>query len=230
MKDRVIGCIEILEGLYGVPKDRDQSALDLLVATMLSQNTSDVNCIKAFRALKSAYPDYMELIKAPDEEVAKNIRVGGLSQIKAPRIKMALTRILEDHGSLDLDFLGELPLDDARKYLLSIEGVGPKTAAVVLLFAFGMKTMPVDTHVYRLSKRLGLVHEKASITDAQRVLEEITPSDKYLSFHINLIRHGRRVCKAKNPNHQDCALKELCETYRAQALNDSNHKAASALR
>jgi endonuclease-3 len=109
--------------------------------------------------------------------------------------------------------------EEAEDYLLSLPGVGPKTAAVVMLFAFGIPVMPVDTHVYRVSRRLGLVPEGASIKETQRILEGIVPQGKYLSLHLNLIRHGRRICKARSPRHEECALRTLCDYYlRATSL------------
>ncbi|MFB3764802.1 MAG: endonuclease III [Methanotrichaceae archaeon] len=174
--EKAMRCISILEGLYGIPEASVIDPVDLLVETILSQNTSDVNSIKAFGRLKSAYPDYKMLLKAPEDEISRHIHVGGLSDIKAHRIKGALQRIEEDAGSIDLGFLKGMDTDAARDYLLSIPGVGPKTASVVLLFAFGMPFMPVDTHVNRVSRRLGLVPEEGSIKEAERILEEISQS------------------------------------------------------
>ncbi len=212
-------CIRLLEDLYGTPKASAIDPVDLLVETILSQNTSDVNSIRAFGRLKSAYPDYEALLSAPEPEISEHIRIGGLPDIKARRIKEALTRIRKDAGSIDLCFLRERDKDEAREYLLSIPGIGPKTAAVVLLFAFGIPVMPVDTHVYRVSRRLGLVPEDASVEKAQRILEDITPQDKYLSLHLNLIQHGRLVCKARDPKHDQCSLRHICDYYlRATSL------------
>jgi endonuclease-3 len=212
-------CIAVLEDLYGVPSAEEIDPVDLLVSTMLSQNTSDFNSLRAFASMKSAYPNYESLLRAPVEEVAGKIRVGGLSGIKAQRIKEALGRIKMDAGSIDLDFLQEMGKEEAQDYLLSLSGVGPKTAAVVLLFAFRLPALPVDTHVYRVSRRIGLAPEDASIEEAQRVLERVTPPEKYISLHLNLIRHGRRVCRARDPIHKGCALRYLCDCYlRATSL------------
>jgi endonuclease-3 len=213
MRSKAERCIEILEDLYGVPAAEDIDPVDLLVQTILSQNTADTNSYRAFLNLKIAYPNYEELLSSSEEDIAEHIRVGGLAEMKAKRIKEALFRIKRDAGSIDLHFLSGLNKTEAEGYLLALPGVGPKTAAVVLLFAFGFPIMPVDTHVYRVSKRLGLVPEGASIKAAQRILEEITPQDKYLSLHLNLIRHGRRICRARNPRHDMCALRHLCDYY-----------------
>jgi endonuclease III len=203
-------CIIILEDLYGIPEAREIDPLDLLVATILSQNTTDKNSLRAFGRLKSTYPDYDSVLRAPTSEIEDKIRVGGLSEMKARRIKESLSKIKGHAESISLSFLKDMELNEAREYLCSLPGVGPKTAAVVLLFAYGFPIMPVDTHVFRISKRLGLVPEDANIEATQRALEKITPSNKYMSFHINLIRHGRRICKARNPLHSNCALQKLC--------------------
>ncbi|HWQ21088.1 MAG TPA: endonuclease III [Methanotrichaceae archaeon] len=214
-------CVSILEEAYGVPLAEEIGPEDLLVQTILSQNTTDVNSLRAFGKLKGAYPDYDMLLRAPDQEIADLIRVGGLADIKARRIKDALEQIRRDRGAVDLKFLKGMSLEEARRYLMALPGVGPKTTAVVLLFAFGFPIMPVDTHVYRVSQRLGLVPEKVSIEDAQRALEECTPPDKYFSLHLNLIRHGRRICRARGPLHDQCVLRGICDCWlRAKGLND----------
>jgi endonuclease III len=212
-KVKVKKCIQIMEDLYGVPEAQQIEPVDLLVATILSQNTTDRNSLKAFGNLKSSYPDYESLLSAQEALIEEKIRVGGLAEMKANRIKAALEKIKVDAGSIDLGFIKIMDLKEARDYLLSLPGVGPKTAAVVLLFAFHKATMPVDTHVFRVSKRIGLVPENASIEEAQATLEKITPPDKYMSLHLNLIRHGRLICKARNPNHSDCALRDICDYY-----------------
>jgi endonuclease III len=214
---KVEECTAALERLYGVPEASAVDPVDLLVSTILSQNTTDVNCLRAFGKLKASYPDYEDLLLAPEEEIAKAIRAGGLAGIKAGRIKRALSGIKLRAGKADMEFLKGMPKEKARDYLLSLPGVGPKTAAVVLLFAFGMPFMPVDTHVYRVSKRIGLVPENASFEEAERALEACTPEEKYLSLHLNLIRHGRRICRARNPQHESCALRNICDCYRTSA-------------
>jgi endonuclease-3 len=208
--DRLRRCIDLLEGVYGHPKKRLSGPVDILVQTILSQNTTSANTHRAFENLKRRYPDYQTLLDAPDEEVARAIRCGGLANIKTRRIKEALEEIKERAGSIDLDFLRDEDPEEARDYLMALPGVGPKTAAVVLLFAFNMPLLPVDTHVNRLSRRLGFVPEGASIEEAERTLEAITPRNKYCSFHVNLIRHGRAVCSARSPSCGDCVLAGLC--------------------
>lgn len=206
-------CIRLLEERYGIPAIELIDPVDLLVGTILSQNTTDANSLRAFGNLKTAYPDYESLLLAPEIQIQEKIRSGGLSEMKAHRIKESLAKIKADAGSIDLSLLARLEMEEARGYLLSLPGVGPKTAAVVLLFAYRFAAMPVDTHVFRVSKRIGLVAEDANIEEAQAVLEEITPPGKYMSLHINLIRHGRSICKARKPLHSDCHLREICDCY-----------------
>lgn len=208
--DLLFKVIEILESIYGVPEARSMDPVDLLVMTILSQNTSDINSGRAFEQLKSRFRSYTEILNASEEEIADAIRPGGLADIKAARIKGALKRLREDFGSVDLSQLQKMGAEEARRYLTSIPGIGPKTASVLMLFGFGMPAMPVDTHVHRVSKRIGLVPEGASVEETQRILERITPREKYLSLHINLIRHGRLVCKARNPLCNRCELRDLC--------------------
>ena len=208
--DRLFECIRLLERVYGTPGPARFGPVDILVTTILSQNTTSANTHRAFEKLKSAYPDYETLLGASDEEIADHIRCGGLANIKAGRIREALERIRNDAGSIDLEFLTKMEPEASQSYLLALPGVGPKTAAVVLLFGFGMPLFPVDTHVNRLSRRLGFVPEDASIKEAQAILEKMTPREKYCSFHVNLIRHGRAVCKARSPRCDECVLKDIC--------------------
>lgn len=212
-RQRVATCISLLEEQYGIPKPDKTDPVDLLVMTILSQNTSDTNSLRAFANLKSAFAGYEEVLAASDRAVADSIRAGGLADIKARRIKEALAKIKQDAGAITLAFLADLKKEAAMQYLLTLPGVGPKTASVVLLFAFGMSFLPVDTHVYRLSHRLGLVGEEVRPEKAQQILEQIVPEGKYLSLHLNLIRHGRVICRARGPKHEECCLKTCCDCY-----------------
>ncbi|VVB67429.1 G/T mismatches repair enzyme [uncultured archaeon] len=213
IEEKVNMCIAILEDIYGVPQAEEIDPVDLLVMTILSQNTSDANSLRAFGSLKSAYANYEEILAAKEEEISEKIRVGGLAKIKARRIRDVLLKIKQDEGAIDLGFLAGMDKDKARDYLMSFSGIGPKTASVVLLFAFGFPVMPVDTHVFRVCRRLGLVPEKTTPEKAQQILEEIVPAGKYLSLHLNLIRHGRLICQARSPQHDECALQSLCDCY-----------------
>ena len=212
-ESKVAKCIAILENEYGVPQQDEIDPVDLLVMTILSQNTSDTNSLRAFALLKSAFGDYEVLLAASDDAVADRIRHGGLAEIKARRIKDALVKIKQDAGTISLSFLADLGKDEAMAYLLSLPGVGPKTASVVLLFAFGMPFLPVDTHVYRVSRRLGLVAEDVKPEKAQPILERLVPAEKYLSLHLNLIKHGRLICRARGAKHEECALRNCCDYY-----------------
>ena len=212
-EQKVAKCIAILENEYGVPQPDERDPVDLLVMTILSQNTSDTNSLRAFALLKSAFCDYEKVLAASDDAVADAIRPGGLAEIKARRIKEALVRIKLDAGAITLSFLADMGKEEAMAFLISLPGVGPKTASVVLLFAFSMPFLPVDTHVYRVSRRLGLLAEDVRPEKAQPILERLVPVEKYLSLHLNLITHGRLVCRARGPRHEECALRNCCGYY-----------------
>ena len=194
--------------------ERRREPVAELVTTILSQHTSDVNSERAYDSLIERFGSLEAVAEADVEEIADAVRGGGLARQKAPRIKEALNRILEERGVLDLDFLQDLPLSEAKAWLTSLPGVGKKTAAVTLCFSFGMPAMAVDTHVYRVSKRLGLIGEKTNIDQAHDLLEEMVPPDDVYAFHVCLITHGRRVCKAPRPLCGSCVLAEGCPTGR----------------
>jgi endonuclease-3 len=196
---------------YGEPRPRNpMPAVDELVSTILSQNTNDTNRDRAFERLRQRFPDWSQVRDAPVEHVIEAIRPAGLANQKAPRIKKALQRITKERGELSLDFLADLPLEEARAWLTSLEGVGPKTAAIVLLFSLGRPAFPVDTHVHRVSKRLGLIDERTSAEKAHRILEDRVPVHWYYAFHLNVIRHGRRICHARMPKCTECTLRDRC--------------------
>ncbi len=187
-----------------------------LVVTILSQHTSDLNAERAFQQLMETYESLEAVARAAEDDIANCIRSGGLARIKAPRIKAVLNQILDSRGGFDLDFLQDLPLNDAKAWLTALPGVGPKTAAVVLLFALRMPAMPVDTHVHRLAKRLGFISETTSADDAHDLLEAmVSPEDVY-PLHVYLITHGRRVCKAQRPLCESCALLDGCPAGRTR--------------
>jgi len=200
-----------LRACYGTPEPRrSDGPLAELIQTILSQNTSDVNTERAFASLSARFGSWDAILAAPTPAVADAIRSGGLAEIKAPRIKGVLAAIVADRGELSLDFLAELPLEEARSYLTSLGGVGPKTAACVLLFALGMPALPVDTHVHRVSKRLGLIGPKIGAEAAHRLLEGMIPPDQMFDAHMLLIRHGRVLCKALRPRCDACPLTNAC--------------------
>lgn len=181
-----------------------------LVLTILSQHTSDVLSGRAFAELIRRFPDWDAIREAPTPAVRDAVQGAGLAATKAPRIQAVLRRVVEERGGYDLEFLGDLPLEEARRWLLDLPGVGPKTAACVLLFALGRPALPVDTHVYRVCRRLGLVPPKMTADQAHTHLEALVPSEEVYAFHIGLIKHGRYVCQAQRPRCAECVLNDLC--------------------
>jgi endonuclease III len=188
--------------------------VEVLVETVLSQNTSDTNSAAGYRRLRRQFRSWNQVANAPIEDVEKCIRVSGLSRIKAPRIQQILRQIKTEQGKIDLQFLAEMDEQRAYEYLTNFKGVGPKTAACTLLFAFGKAVFPVDTHIHRIAKRLGLIGPKESAEQAQMSLTQlIEPADRY-ETHILLIEHGRRTCRALNPRCDDCVLANICPSVR----------------
>ncbi len=186
-------------------------AIDELVSTILSQNTNDVNRDKAFDALRGRFPTWEAARDAEPAEVVKSVRVAGLANQKGPRIQQVLREITRERGNLDLSFLNDLPLEEARAWLMKFNGVGPKTAAIVLCFSLNRPAFPVDTHVYRVTGRLGLRPEKMSVEDAHPHMESLLPPETYYAAHLNIIRLGREVCQARKPNCPGCPLRSLCD-------------------
>jgi endonuclease-3 len=218
--DRIGTILERLEAVYGVPDWTPRNdPLDELVACILSQNTSDTNSFRAFEQLKKRYPTMQQVMDAPVPELVATIRTGGLAETKAPRIQNVLHSLLEERGKLSLDFLYAMSDADARAWLRSLPGVGPKTAGIVLCFAMGRPVLPVDTHVFRVAWRLGLIDKKIGEARAHDALQaQILPAQTF-RFHVALITHGREVCKAITPLCSLCPLTDLCPTYpKLQAL------------
>jgi endonuclease-3 len=184
--------------------------VDELVSTILSQNTNDVNRDRAFAALQEAFPTWESVRDAPAQAVVQAIRPAGLANQKGPRIQAVLQAISEERGSLDLRFLRRMPPEQAMAWLMRFKGVGRKTASIVLLFSLGMPAFPVDTHIYRLSGRLGLRPEHCSLEQAHDLLARTFPSETYYAAHLNLIRHGREVCHARKPACPECTLRRMC--------------------
>lgn len=203
--------MELLGREYGpIHWDPRLDPMSELVSTILSQHTSDLNSERAFRKLMETFGSFEAIAEAPVEQIEEAIRMGGLARMKAPRIKAVLRQIREEVGSFDLSFLKDMPLKEAKAWLRRLPGVGPKTAAIILCFAFGMPAMPVDTHIYRVSRRLGLIGPKVSADDAHDILESMVPPEDVFAFHMYLINHGRRVCKAQRPRCGQCALAWGC--------------------
>jgi endonuclease-3 len=187
-----------------------------LVQTILSQNTSDVNSRPAYQALRRVFPNWDSILESSIESIAEPIKSGGLATIKAKRIKEALLEIRSRHGELDLCFLEDLTVEKGLEWLKSLKGVGDKTANCVLLFALGKAALPVDTHIFRVSKRLGLIPDKCTLQDAHRILIKIVPLDQLYSFHVLMIEHGRRVCGALRPRCLSCIMKNICPAFQAK--------------
>ena len=197
---------------YGEPT-RGNGTIDPLselIAVVLSQHTSDRNSSRAFESLRARFPDWEAVRLAPVEAVADAIRSGGLAVLKAVRIQRILTQTLERRGELSLDFLADLSLEEGRAFLRSLDGVGPKSAACVLLFSLNKPAMPVDTHVHRVAGRLGLIDARTTAEAAHEQLERMVPPADVYSFHVNLIQHGRTICKAPRPRCGVCPVHDLC--------------------
>lgn len=213
-KLRIERIIHLLEMQYGkkelVP---NHQPIAELIQTILSQNTSDKNSRPAFAALRSSFLSWENLMNADVDRIATAIKSGGLSRIKADRIRRALKDIEEQRGKLDLGFLADLSVPEAREWLKQLPGVGNKTANCVLLFALGKPALPVDTHVHRVSERLGLIGKKTSLGDAHQELEKLVYPAAIYKFHVLMIEHGRKICIARHPRCSRCILKEVCPTY-----------------
>jgi endonuclease-3 len=203
--------IALLDRAYGtVPWRPHGDPIAELVLTLLSQNTSDTNSGRAFIRLLDAFADWRAIMDGDVKAIERAIQPGGLAPTKAPRLQALLREVWSRRGSFDLSFLGKLPLEEARAWLRSLPGVGPKTAACVLLFALGRPALPVDTHVHRVAKRLGLVAEKSTAEQAHELLEPLLRPEQIYPFHIQLIKHGRRTCAAQRPKCPACPLRRGC--------------------
>jgi endonuclease-3 len=203
--------IEFLEQEYG-PRERqsDRDPIDVLIGTILSQNTSDANSGRAFASLKASFDSWEAVASAPAEHIARIIQSGGLSQIKAVRIKQVLEQIEKEQGRISLDSLKAMDMAEAEDYLMHLPGVGHKTASCVLLFSLGKPSLPVDTHVFRVAKRLGLIDSRVSVEKAHSLLQEQIPHSKVYQFHIHMIEHGRQICHARQPRCNKCILRSVC--------------------
>ena len=210
--------LDRLEVVYGFEEwSPRMTALDELLFTVLTQHTSDSNAEIAFTAMRKRYPTWGVVVEVDTTELADTIRSGGLANQKAPRLQAILLEILQRRGAFEIEFLGGLPLEEARAWLTSLPGVGPKTAAVTLAFSLGMPAMPVDTHIYRVGKRIGLIGMKTSVDDAHVIMEGQVPKERVYAYHVQLIAHGRQTCKAIRPLCDRCALQDVCPSASAFA-------------
>jgi endonuclease-3 len=212
-RERIGPILERLADRYGQPvwAGPRLDAVAELILTVLAQNTADVNSHRAFVALRAAYPTWDAVLAAPTDELEDVIRPGGLAPTKSRRIQHVLAEVHDaTGGTWDLGFLGEWPLDEALAWLVALPGIGRKTASIVLLFCFGRAALPIDTHVYRVALRLGLIPPKTNLTRAHDLLEEVVSPDQMYAAHVLLIGHGREVCRAPRPICGLCPLTDLC--------------------
>jgi endonuclease III len=201
---------------YGQPTWRTPlSPVDELISTILSQNTNDINRDRAFQSLRHHFPSWEDVRDAETGSVITAIRSAGLANRKGPRIQQVLREITSELGSLDLSFLMEMPVEEARTWLMKFKGVGPKTAAIVLLFSLGRPAFPVDTHIYRITGRIGLRPEKMTVEEAHTHLEKLFAPESYYAAHLNIIRLGREICTARKPACGQCPLQGICNYAKA---------------
>ena len=203
---------------WGLPDWNTLPAIDELVNTILSQNTNDRNRDIAFAKLKETFPNWDAVRDAPAENVIECIRTAGLANQKGPRIQKVLKAVSAAAPDYDLSFLKEKSPDEAKAWLTSFEGVGLKTASIVMVFSLGMPAFPVDTHIYRITGRLGLRPEKMDINQTHMLMLELFDPEVYGSAHVNLILLGRRLCDARKPKCAECFLTDVCDYY--SHLND----------
>lgn len=213
LPQRLTRALARLEATYGPrpPPSRGIEEVGALVATILSQSTTDGNAARGYRALRNAFPTWDAVADAPIQLIERAIRVAGLSRQKAPRIRHILQRIRADHGRISLRFLRNLSPQEAMDYLTAFPGVGPKTAACVLMFACRMPLFPVDTHVHRIALRTGWVPPRTPAPRAQDILQDaLRPLQRY-PFHVLLLDHGKQTCHPRQPACHRCCLRQHCQ-------------------
>jgi endonuclease-3 len=216
--DTVPYIIQNLRAVYGKPQpELGLDPLDVLIQTILSQSTSNTNSDRAFESLRKRFPTWEQARRARVTSIEAAIRSGGLARQKSARIKNLLNEIYRQRGSLDLSFLRTAPLEEAKQFLSSFKGIGPKTVACTLLFACDRQVFPIDTHIFRIARRLALIPERCSDEQAHEMMERIIPAGRYFEVHINLIRHGRKVCRPRDPLCEACCLVEYCGFYEARS-------------
>ncbi|HQF52566.1 MAG TPA: endonuclease III [Thermoleophilia bacterium] len=213
-RDRLKRAADVLDDFYGRPVLTPRlPPVDELVFTVLSQNTADVNTERTFAALREEFPDWSAVRDAPVEHIEATIALGGLAHTKAPRIKRILEALSGRTGAPDLGELDGMSDEEAQAYLVALPGVGPKTAACVLLFALARPVMPVDTHVHRVARRLGVIDGRVSAEQAHPLLTELAGPDdagQIYAVHVGFVRHGRRICRARRPACAECPLAPMC--------------------
>jgi endonuclease-3 len=203
----------LLEALYGRKPFKPHDGMDELVSCILSQSTTDANRDRGFDALKARYESWQAVVDAPLAELVNTLRPAGLANSKAPRIQACLRLIYAERGAYNIDFLEGMPIEEAKAWLTALPGVGPKTAAIVLCFGYGMNAFPVDTHIHRVGIRLGFLPPRISADAAHPVMEAIVPPEEYYPFHLQMIYHGRALCRARAPLCDRCPLQAYCDAY-----------------
>jgi endonuclease-3 len=206
-----------LEAYHGRKNFKPHDGMEELVSCILSQNTTDANRDRAYDNLRARFPTWDEVANADTQDLIETVRPAGLANSKAPNIQATLREIHRQRGAYNIDFLTDLPPHEAIAWLLSLPGVGRKTASIVLCFGYGMSAFPVDTHVLRVGQRIGFLPAKITADNAHVVMEAIVPPEDYYSFHLQLIYHGRRVCKARSPLCGICPIQQWCDYYNATA-------------
>lgn len=210
---------------YGEPTWRyPLPPLDELISTILSQNTNDTNRDRAYHNLRLRFPSWEEVRDADVDDIIDAIRSAGLANQKGPRIKHILEGITLQRGSLDLGFLNGMGADEVRDWLMQFKGVGPKTASIVMLFSLNLPSFPVDTHIYRVTGRVGLRPKKMSVEKAHEYLAAIFPTDTYYNAHLNIIRLGREICTSQKPNCPVCPLRDLCAYFQEKLQKKNNNE------
>ncbi len=204
--------VQNLENTFGEPKLKPKSdAIAMLIKIILSQATSDVNSYRTFQNLQTEFKTWETVLGVDENVIADAIRLGGLANQKAKVIKSLLTQIKAEHGALSLKFLDRMPDEAARDYLLQFRGIGPKTVACTLLFALHKEVFPLDTHIFRILKRMGILPAKITDAKAHKLLDELVPPGKFYSLHVNLIRLGKKICRPREPLCEQCPLIEYCD-------------------
>lgn len=204
--------VQNLESMFGTPTLSPKSSpLEMLVRVILSQATTDALSDRTFQALKEKYSTWDKVLAASEIEIAETIKLGGLANQKSRVIKQLLANIKLEQGSLDLGFLERLPTREAVTYLKKFRGIGPKTIACTLLFACHKNIFPLDTHIFRVLRRVGIVPQKCSDERAHEILDAVVPENKFYSLHVNLIRLGRQICRPKEPLCERCPIVEYCD-------------------